>query len=467
MCITGELSAAVLTLFRMAADLDVPTTRETAPETPVETPLEVALGALERGVDLLLDVDLSGVGDTELVESLQRVERVTRRLPAARHTQVAEVQARGIPGRRGCRSTQAFLRQALNCSAGEAGSWLADAEDLVGHRSLTTGEQLPPRLPVLGSAVAAGAVSAEQVRLIRATMRRIPAAVEQPVRAAEQALVEHARALDPDQLRRACARLLQCVDPDGSLGSTDQERQAQRGFTIGRQDQRGRYPVTGLLDPETGALLQAALEPLAAPHHTQHQRDPRSRPQRYHDAVRDAAKILLGGDCLPSQSGIPATLLLMARLDDLEQRTGHVSTAHGGLLPVQDVIRIAAHANVVPIVFDTDGAPLWLGRTRRLASVAQRLLLTAMDKGCVYPGCDVPAIRCEVMHLHDWVKGGNTNIDTLALGCDYHHHRLADWTLQRHDGRIWCTPPRWVDPRQTPRINTVFHHPELPIPPPP
>ena len=439
----------------MAADLDVPTARETA----LETALEVALGVLERGVDLLLQVDLAALGDTELVESLRRVERVTRRLPAARHTHVAEVQARGIPGRRGCRSTQAFLRQAINCSTGEAGSWLADAEDLVGARSLSTGEQLPPRLPVLAQAVAAGEVSAEQVRLI-------PAGVDAATRAAaEQALVEHARALDPDQLRRACARLLSCVDPDGSLGSTDQERQTQRGFTIGRQDQRGRYPVTGLLDPETGALLQAALEPLAAPHHTQHQRDPRSRPQRYHDAVRDAAKMLLGGDCLPSQSGIPATLLLMARLDDLG-RSGHVSTAHGGLLPVQDVIRIAAHANVVPIVFDTDGAPLWLGRTRRLASMVQRLLLTAIDHGCVYPGCDVPATRCEVMHLHDWAHGGNTDIDALALGCDYHHHRLGDWTLQRRGGRIWCTPPPWIDPEQTPRLNTVFHDPELPIPPP-
>ncbi len=156
----------------------------------------------------------------------------------------------------------------------------------------------------------------------------------------------------------------------------------------------------------------------------------------------------------------------MARLDDLERRSGLVSTAHGGQLPVQDVIRIAAHANVVPMVFDTDGAPLWLGRSRRLASVAQRLLLTAMDRGCVYPGCDVPAIRCEVMHLHDWVKGGNTDIDTLALGCDYHHHRLGDWILQRRGGRVWCTPPRWVDPEQTPRTNPVFHDSELPIPPP-
>ena len=70
------------------------------------------------------------------------------------------------------------------------------------------------------------------------------------------------------------------------------------------------------------------------------------------------------------------------------------------------------------------------------------------------------------MHPHDRVNGGPTDIDNLALGCDYHHHRLDGWTLQRHRGRIWCIPPPWIDPEQKPRINTVFHHPELPIPPP-
>ena len=225
------------------------------------------------------------------------------------------------------------------------------------------------------------------------------------------------------------------------------------------------YPVHGLLEPETGALLKAALEPLAAPRHTAEQRDPRTCAQRMHDAVRDAAKLLLGGDRLPSQGGMPATLLLTATLDDLERRTGTVSTAHGGLVPVEDVIRMAATAGVVPIVFDTDGAPLWLGRTRRLASLQQRLLLAAMDRGCVYPGCDVPAMRCEVMHLHDWINGGPTDIDALALGCDYHHHRLGDWTLERRGSRIWCTPPPCIDPDQTPRINTVFHDPDIFTPP--
>ena len=129
---------------------------------------------------------------------------------------------------------------------------------------------------------------------------------------------------------------------------------------------------TGLLDPETGALLRAALEPLAGPRHTAQERDMRTVSQRMHDAVRDAAKLMLASGDLPSQAGVPATLFITAKLDDLERRTGHVSTAHGGLLPIRDVLRLAANARLVPAVFDTDGAPLWLGQSQRLASKPQR-----------------------------------------------------------------------------------------------
>ena len=403
-----------------------------AAELELGSELETHLRMFECSSRALADFDWSAVNAEKLLDGVRRMDRVDQQAPARRSPALSEVKARGLPEEHGCRTAAAFLRQLLNCSAAEAGARLSLAEDLVPGRSLSTGELLPPKLPALAAAVAAGDIGPEHVRLIRHTMRGIPSTVDQPTRdAAEEELVGHARALDPDGLKHACAKLLQCVDPDGSLGSADEERQRSRAFSIGRQDRHGMYPVTGLLDPETGALLRAALEPLAAPRHTAHERDTRTVSQRMHDAVRDAAKLILGSGELPSQAGVPATLIITAKLDDLERKTGHLSTAHGGLIPIRDVLRMAANARLVPAVFDTDGAPLWLGRGNRLATAHQRHVLTIMDKGCVYPGCDVPASRCEVMHLHDWVNGGPTNIDNLALGCDYHHHRLTGWTLER------------------------------------
>jgi len=46
----------------------------------------------------------------------------------------------------------------------------------------------------------------------------------------------------------------------------------------------------------------------------------------------------------------------------------------------------------------------------------------------------------------------------MTVLCGY-HHRLIDtqqWTIQRIRGRIWLTPPTWIDPDQQPRTNEHF-----------
>jgi hypothetical protein len=91
------------------------------------------------------------------------------------------------------------------------------------------------------------------------------------------------------------------------------------------------------------------------------------------------------------------------------------------------------------VVLNDAGGILAYGRARRLASPAQRLALIARDQGCTFPRCRETAARSEVHHITDWVKGGQTNIDTLALACGHDnggskgsmHHRFARtlWTV--------------------------------------
>ncbi len=172
-------------------------------------------------------------------------------------------------------------------------------------------------------------------------------------------------------------------------------------------------------------------------------------------------------------------MLLIANLADLEKRTGLVTTAHGGHIPVAGAVRVAARANLLPAVFDTDGTPLWLGQSRRLANLGQRLAAIARDRGCTVPGCDIGAWRCQMHHDPPWTPvhpgdpPGTTDIDHLALVCGYDHHRIDDWTMQIHEGRAWWTPPPRIDPTRTPRTNTYFKPlqpgatPPPPPPPPP
>ncbi len=108
-----------------------------------------------------------------------------------------------------------------------------------------------------------------------------------------------------------------------------------------------------------------------------------------------------------------------------------------------------------------DGRALWLGRTKRLASADQRIVLHARDRGCSHPGCDVPGYLAEVHHVTDWAAGGRTDIDELTFACGPHNRLVEDggWTTRKHpNGDTEWIPPPHLDTGQ-PRTNT-YHHPE-------
>src|SRR6185436_18488731 len=171
--------------------------------------------------------------------------------------------------------------------------------------------------------------------------------------------------------------------------------------------------------------------------------------------------VLASGE-LGRHHGLPATIIVSTTLQQLESAAGQGVTAGGTRLPIRDVFRLASHAYHYLAVFDQHTSlPLYLGRTRRIASAAQRIVLLARDRGCTYPGCDVPAFWCQAHHVHDWARNGQTNVDELTLACGPHNGivKPGGWTTRkRKDGRTEWIPPRHLDCGQA-RVNDV-HHPE-------
>jgi hypothetical protein len=163
---------------------------------------------------------------------------------------------------------------------------------------------------------------------------------------------------------------------------------------------------------------------------------------------------------LGSHQGLPVTIIATADLQDLQTKTGTALTATGTRLPVNDLIRMGAHANNYLLLFDTPTrCALYKGRSTRLATPAQRLVLYATERGCSRPGCTVPAAWCQAHHLTHWAKGGPTDINNLTLACGP-DNRLADtdgWsTRKNHNGETeWIPPPHLHTNR--PRTNTYFH----------
>lgn len=131
---------------------------------------------------------------------------------------------------------------------------------------------------------------------------------------------------------------------------------------------------------------------------------------------------------------------------DPKPLTGKAITAGGTLLPMADLIRMASHAYHYLSIFDGQGRPLWLGRTKRLASADQRIVLHARDRGCTRPGCTVSGYHTQVHHLAEWTRhSGATEINNLALACPADNRMATDqnWNTEINThGRVeWIPPP--------------------------
>jgi hypothetical protein len=242
--------------------------------------------------------------------------------------------------------------------------------------------------------------------------------------------------------------------------------------------------LEGLVEPEAGQTVVAALVPLARPASAE---DPRSGSQRRADALAELARRTLEAGRLPQTGGVRPQLLVTVDLDSLLGRPGAIGGDGGWTGPLdpqacrrlacdgavtrvlvtrhnseqpgtnrpattqdddknQDLpARLRAALTLLPLVLGgAPTQPLEVGRTSRVVQPAQRAALVVRDRGCVFPGCDRPQAWCEAHHLRHWLHGGPTNLANLALLCRAHHRAVHEggWRLQRDpDGQLTATPP--------------------------
>ena len=170
-------------------------------------------------------------------------------------------------------------------------------------------------------------------------------------------------------------------------------------------------------------------------------------------------RLLRRGD-LPDRGGVAVTILLTMSDEQLRTHTGLVTTGHGARISVEQALRMATDARLIPIVFGKCRQVAAYGTGHRIFTPAQRLAMTARDGGCSFPGCDKPPAWCEAHHVTDWALTHRTTIDDGTLVCGFHHreHPSLGWTCQMIDGIPHWTAPAWMDPTQTPQRNRM-HHP--------
>jgi hypothetical protein len=118
-------------------------------------------------------------------------------------------------------------------------------------------------------------------------------------------------------------------------------------------------------------------------------------------------------------------VVLHADLAMLRGGTGTSELERLGLLSREAARRLACDADVALAIDDAFGHTMVEGRTRRFPTRSQRREVRRRDRHCRFPGCSNSEFT-EVHHLVQWIDGGKTDLDNLALLCDHHHHRVHE-----------------------------------------
>jgi Domain of unknown function (DUF222) len=220
--------------------------------------MEAALAHLAAAQQALAALDLAALSGDQLLELAAASETDTRQRASVQHAVVAELEARGVAAELGCSSTAVVLSERLRIGRREAAGRVRLAAEL-GPRRALSGERLPARFPEVASAVAEGAISDRHAALICRTITDLPEASLGHAEAVEATLVEHARAVNPDQLAVLTRTVRACLDPDGVLVSErDQERRRHTTLTM-LPDGSGR--LQACLTAEATAVWQTILDP--------------------------------------------------------------------------------------------------------------------------------------------------------------------------------------------------------------
>jgi hypothetical protein len=440
------------------------------------------LAALAAAVDGLAAQDLDGLADAALADRVLALRRLLDRLEGRWLAELAAVDARGAAG--------ADQGPPAASTAGRLRNRLRMGDSAASARVRTARVLFRGPLAATAKALAAGAISAAHASVLAHGTQDLPDHLSAE---AEPLLLEAARRLDPPRLRRVIAHLRLVADPDAADNRAERLYERRGVWLV--PTWAGLVAINGLLAPEAGQILAAALEPLARPASAE---DRRGGGQRRADALTELARRALEGGRLPQTAGVRPQLIVTVDLDSLLGRPRSLGGEAGWAGPLDpeacrrlacdgaltrvlvtrrpaagphdherpttrdpgvderrptrdpgvDECRAtrlrAAVALLPPALGGAPTQPLEVGRTSRVVAAAQRTALMVRDGGCVFPGCGRSPAWCEAHHLRHWLHGGPTDLANLALLCQAHHRAVHEggWRLTRHpDGRLTATPP--------------------------
>lgn len=408
----------------------------------------------------------SNLGDTELIDAQRSLAELRRRVDAASAVIAAEIRVRsarelgydGLAQRLGARTPELLVQQLTGATAREA-------QSLVRVGSLGTPDG-PTWLRDVAAAVATGQLSIEAADVIRSGLGDPDDEVTASALASAAAtLVHDAAGLTVERLAARARDLRASLDVD-RVQERENDLRERRYLHLHLQAD-GMTRLSGLLDPESAALVTSAFDAATSPR--------RGGPRFVDPAARDRAEELLRDVRTTEQIAVDAFVELIRLGGDTDSNaiigarrpavrvliTDHDLRERRGLARIEgqsDPVSVATaerhicSAGTVPVLFDGKRV-IDVGRELRLYNTRQRIGLAARDGGCRFPGCDRPPSWCEAHHINEWKRDhGRTSIEDGVLLCRHHHLLVHDkkWRVTRDGDEYFVVPPASYDPEQHP-----------------
>ncbi|MEO6533938.1 MAG: DUF222 domain-containing protein [Pseudolysinimonas sp.] len=405
-----------------------------------------------------------GLSDAELMQTQRSLAEFRRRVDAWSASVAAEIAHRsrhelggeGLAQRHGARTPELLVQHLAGTSVREA------------HTMVRVGALIvsPSPLDAVGAAVADGQLSLDAADAIRSGLSAVDASVPAvSVTAAAESLVLDAASLTVEKLAARAREWGAELDEQHVLDRELALRDARYLRITPQSD--GMTRLSGLLDPESAAIVVAAYDGATSPRRggprfvdpasidraERLTRDQRTTEQIAVDSFVELIRV--GADAAPEIVGVRRAAVRVLVTDrDLARRAGS-ARVEGQTAPISitAVEREICDRGTVPIHFDTDGQIVNVGREQRLFTTRQRVGIGVRDGGCRFPTCDRPPSWCEVHHINEWFRDdGRTDIADGILLCRHHHLLLHDqgWRATRTGASYCLVPPPSLDPAQLP-----------------
>ncbi|SDS46173.1 protein of unknown function [Brevibacterium sandarakinum] len=425
-----------------------------------------------------------------LIDGLEALGRVNEALSTLA---LAVCERVGTPTDYGAKTTKALIQDRLNITSREANRRTDMAKSLGGRVTLT-GQPQAPLFPKVADAFNDGRLSADQARVIKDCLKKLPTWVSPDDRDyAETTLVDKAPSVRVHDLRAIFARILAHIDPDGTEPTDPMDRSMYTVSMHARDN--GDWDIVGLLDPITGGQLNGLL---TARTKIANNADNATEPNGGQNSagsddqvaggtdfdtdsgvLEDGTLVDMTGQRLSAQEwiyerfatliaridmtrtgqGAQYALVVTAKAEDLANGTGTGTTGTENPVPISELARNGLNGAVFFELISEKAKTMQVVTENRFANAKQIAVLTARDKGCTFPGCDAPPGWCDAHHIVEWAQQGKTDINNMMLSCSAHHHLLdrSDWeTVMLGDGRPAWVPPASIDPARRPILHARF-----------